>query len=141
MIRNIQNTMKYLSMEDVIMMFSSIVGFLWSLVPSTSSVKWSWTLLWLVDQSHTLYITGQEPSTFSAKWPKGKVCGPYVKWTPIFEWCIAQFVLVNGHHKDICFNDIGLCAQNMSITLSLIVSTFGMIWVKKKRIFTFTSYT
>ena len=59
-----------------------------------------------------------------------KVCGPYVDTflnrMPTFEYilCImAQLLIKNGHQKDISYDEIGLCAHNLSIILGSILIT------------------
>ena len=37
----------------------------------------------------------------------------YPNWTPIFHWCVVRCGSKNGHQKDMCTKDIGLCAQNL----------------------------
>ena len=49
-----------------------------------------------------------------------KVCGPYVvtllNWTPVFEWCTAQPVVVDGR-------------QNTNTFLGLIDNIIGEVYV------------
>lgn len=53
-----------------------------------------------------------------------------LNWTPTFEWYMARFAVENGHQEGICFNEIGLCAQNISIILgSKFVNTIGRAYV------------
>ena len=48
------------------------------------------------------------------------VCGPYVvtllNWTPIFDWYMARLVVKNGQQRDMCYDEIGLCAQGYGLT-------------------------
>ena len=37
--------------------------------------------------------------------------------TFIFEWYMARFIVKNGRQKDTCYNEIGLCAQNIGTIL------------------------
>ena len=56
---------------------------------------------------------------------------------------MARFVVKNGHKKDTCFDEFGLCAQNIDTILDSIVNTIGTVYVinwKRKRIFNLTSY-
>ena len=43
------------------------------------------------------------------------VCGPYVvtlfTQIPIFGWYMARLVLKSGHANDMCYDEIGLCAE------------------------------
>ena len=49
---------------------------------------------------------------------------------PIVEWYVVKFESKNGHHKDVCLQDIGLRAQNMLIILGSIVNIVGStIWI------------
>ena len=51
-------------------------------------------------------------------------------WTPLFEWCMARIVVKNGHQKDTCYNEIGLCAQHISTILgSLVNNTIGRMYL------------
>jgi len=44
-----------------------------------------------------------------------KICGPHVvtlhNWTPIFERYMTGLVANNVYEKDMCSDEIGLCAQ------------------------------
>ena len=42
----------------------------------------------------------------------------------IIEWYMTTLVIRKGHHKDMCYDEIGLCAQNKDITLGSQVNTF-----------------
>jgi hypothetical protein len=56
---------------------------------------------------------------------------------------MARFVVKNGHKKDTCFDEVGLCAQNIDTILDSIVNTIGRVYVinwKRERNFNFTSY-
>jgi hypothetical protein len=61
----------------------------------------------------------------SSYYDKKQICGPYVatflKWTPIFEWCMAMFVVQLGT-KTLNFE---ACAQKLDTTLGSIVVTTG----------------
>jgi len=35
----------------------------------------------------------------------------HLKWTPIFEWCVVRYGSKNGHQKDMCCKEIGLCSK------------------------------
>ena len=48
-------------------------------------------------------------------------------WTHAFEWCMARIVIKNRHQNDMCYNDIGLCAQFMDIVLGSIVNILILI--------------
>lgn len=53
---------------------------------------------------------------------------------------MARFVVKNGHKIDTCFDEFGLCAQNIDTILDSIVYTIGRAFVinwKRKRIFSF----
>ena len=41
--------------------------------------------------------------------------------TPTFEWHLARRVVKNRDYKDPCYDEIGLCAQQLDTTLRLIV--------------------
>lgn len=70
-----------------------------------------------------------------------KVCGPYVVTLlyliPLVEWCMVGFVVKNGHQKDMFYNEIGVCEQNIDTILhSLVNITIGRVYVitlKRKR--------
>ena len=59
------------------------------------------------------------------------VHGPYVviirNWTPIFKWYMARLVGKNGHQKDMCYNEIGLCAQNKDIIVGFAANISGRV--------------
>ena len=40
------------------------------------------------------------------------------------EWLVTRHVLKNGHQKDTCYDEIGLCSQNVDIVLDLIVKFY-----------------
>ena len=42
----------------------------------------------------------------------------YLNWTPMFEWYVVGCGSKNGHHKDMCLEEIRLRAQNMIIILA-----------------------
>ena len=48
-----------------------------------------------------------------------KVYWPYMvtlfHQTPIFEWYGTWLVVKNRHQNDTCYNEIGLCVQNVDI--------------------------
>jgi hypothetical protein len=54
-----------------------------------------------------------------------KVCGCYyviyLKWTPIFEWCVVRCKSKNGHHKATCLKEIELCLLCLLIILHIIL--------------------
>lgn len=53
-----------------------------------------------------------------------------LNWTPTFEWYMTRFAVENGHQEDIFVNEIGLCAQNISIILGAkFVNTIGRAYV------------
>ena len=58
-----------------------------------------------------------------------KICRPYVvtllNQTPILECYPARLVDLNAHKKDMCYNEIGLCAPIMSTVLGSIVNAIG----------------
>jgi hypothetical protein len=62
-----------------------------------------------------------------------KICRPYVvtllNQTPILECYLAKLVVLNAHKKDMCYNEIELCAQIMSTALSSIVDAIGRTFV------------
>ena len=41
--------------------------------------------------------------------------------TTIFEWYMAKLVIEKEHSKDVWYDEIGLCAQNMNTFLSPII--------------------
>ena len=49
-------------------------------------------------------------------------------WLEIQTWviCMARFVVKNGHQQDMCFGEIGPCAQNISINISPTIDALGM---------------
>lgn len=78
-----------------------------------------------------------------------KVCGPWVvnllDWTSIFEWHMTTLVIKNRNPKDTCHNEIGLCAQELWIIVSLIVNMIGRTihpcdHLQSSRTFTLSSY-
>lgn len=60
-------------------------------------------------------------------------CGSYVvalhNWTPLFEWYMAGFVVKNKHQKAMCYDEIGLCIQNILTILGSILDTIGRAYV------------
>ena len=47
-------------------------------------------------------------------------------WTPIFEWYVVGWGYKNMHQKGmICYNEIGLHAQNMLTILDSILNVIG----------------
>ena len=46
-------------------------------------------------------------------------------WTSIFEWEVVDCRSKNEQQKDMCLEEIGLCAQNMLTILSSIVNMIG----------------
>ena len=58
--------------------------------------------------------------------------------------CTAGLVVKNGHQKDMCYNEIGLCAQNKDSVLGSLINRSGRVYViaqRERRIFTLTSCT
>ena len=57
---------------------------------------------------------------------------------------MARLVLKNGHEKDTCCDENGLCAQNIDTILRSILNTFGMGGVfdhlRSQSIFFLTSF-
>ena len=43
-------------------------------------------------------------------------------WIPIFELHVVRCGSKNGHQKDLCLDEIGLCAQKMVTILGLVVN-------------------
>jgi hypothetical protein len=41
--------------------------------------------------------------------------------TLVFKWCMVRCKSKNEDQKDVCFKEIGLCAQNMPTNLGLII--------------------
>ena len=39
----------------------------------------------------------------------------------------GKVVVKNGHQKDMCYNEIGLCAQNKDIILGFVANTSGRV--------------
>ena len=72
-----------------------------------------------------------------------KVCGLYVVTSsdrmPTFAWYMARFIVKNGHHKDMCYDEIGLCAQNIDTFLGSIINTIGD-HIERRRTFNLMSY-
>ena len=56
--------------------------------------------------------------------------------TPIFEWNMAELVLMNRHRKDVLHNENGLTAQNVDTILNTIVIPSVIIKGNKGNIFT-----
>jgi hypothetical protein len=55
---------------------------------------------------------------------------------------MARLVVMTGHQKDTCYNEIGLCAQNKDTVLGSVVNRLGranVITYSERRIFFFTS--
>ena len=50
-------------------------------------------------------------SRYNIGWPSP--VNTYLKWTPIFEWCVIRCRFKNKHKKGMCLNDIGLCVQGL----------------------------
>lgn len=48
---------------------------------------------------------------------------------PLFDWYIARLVVEYGHGKDICYDEIGLCALNIDTILSSIMNPIGRTYV------------
>ena len=53
---------------------------------------------------------------------------------------MARLIVEIGHLKEVCYNEIGLCAQIIDIILGSIVNTFVKIYLKNKGFFTSDSY-
>lgn len=55
--------------------------------------------------------------------------------TCVFEEFVTNFVVNNGHHKDKCCNNIGLCPRNGTSNLDSIVYTIrrGPMWLFKEK--------
>ena len=49
----------------------------------------------------------------------------YINRTSIFEWYVVRYASRNGRHKDVCLNEIGLCAHNMLTILGSIINIIG----------------
>jgi hypothetical protein len=47
---------------------------------------------------------------------------PNLVWSPIFEQCMVGFESKNGHHKEMCRKEIGLCAQSLLFLLDIVVN-------------------
>ena len=45
-------------------------------------------------------------------------------WVAIMTW----FVVKNRHRKSTGYSDIGLCAQNISTILDLVINPIGITW-------------
>lgn len=37
----------------------------------------------------------------------------HLKQTPKFKWCVVRCGYKNGHHKDMCLKETGLCVQKL----------------------------
>ena len=48
---------------------------------------------------------------------------------PIFVWHVVRYGSENRHHKDICFKEIKLSAQNMIIILDPMVNTMEETYI------------
>ena len=55
----------------------------------------------------------------------------------MFKWHIARFVIKDKYFKDMSYNEIRLCAQNICLVVEKIEKLHA---VTEKRIFTLTSY-
>ena len=51
--------------------------------------------------------------------PKSNIA---IIWTLIFEWYVIRCGFKNGHQKDMCFKELGLCVQNMPTVLNSTVN-------------------
>lgn len=57
-----------------------------------------------------------------------------LNWTPIFAGHMAWFIVLNGHQKDIFYNGVGVCAQNIDTILGSIVNiTIGRAYAITQR--------
>ena len=65
------------------------------------------------------------------------------QWIPKFNWYMRRVVVENGHSKDTCHDNIGLCAYCIDIVVGSMVSTIGRVYVVvhegKEQVFTSTS--
>jgi hypothetical protein len=43
----------------------------------------------------------------------------------MFEWFMARLVVNNTYQKDMCYDEIGLCAPDIDMLLGSFVSTMG----------------
>ena len=63
----------------------------------------------------------------------------FVNWTPMIKWLhMARLAVKNGHQAYSSYNEIGLRAQNIVVTLASIVHTIGMAYViteRERRVF------
>ena len=50
-------------------------------------------------------------------------------WTSLCECYMARLGVKNGHRKDMCKDEIGLCAQNIDAILGSIVNTIWRAYV------------
>lgn len=60
-------------------------------------------------------------------------------WPPIFEWYVVRVAVKNGHQKDMCYDDLKLCGQNLNTILGSIGNTnWEVLWDRstRKRVFT-----
>ena len=68
-----------------------------------------------------------------------KVCGCYwlivtfVNWTHVFNWCVFRWELKNKHHKDTCWENIGLCLSTLINYFKLTELTRPIYLVKEWR--------
>ena len=79
--------------------------------------------VWPREQPHILLYVHAKPYTLITN-------RPYVvtllHQIAIFEWYMARLVVMKGHQKDTCYNDIGLCAQVVdTIKVQLLVQSGG----------------
>jgi hypothetical protein len=49
--------------------------------------------------------------------------------TPIFEWFTTRFVVKNDTDKNLCYNEIGLCAQKILTIMVSIDNKIGRTYV------------
>jgi hypothetical protein len=52
----------------------------------------------------------------------------HLYWMPIFKWYMARFWVKNGFQKDMCYDEIGLCAQNIHTNLGWILNLIRMAY-------------
>ena len=57
----------------------------------------------------------------------------HLNYSPILEWHMEKSIIMNGHQKDTCDNEIGVWAQKVDTILGSIVNAIGRAYVTSKR--------
>lgn len=74
---------------------------------------------------------------------KWALYGHVLSWIPIIEWYMARPGVKRRHQKDMCHDEIGLCARNLDTILGSIVNIIivrAYVTTQRERSFTLTSY-